>query len=217
MSDGILHILSPLSAPWCGWVMVGLFLCAVLSEVFQPGVIMQSPLSLIAQTERTYKDSPANFSGQLLISVFRIGTLSMALCMCFYGGGTFRFGAFAAICGLIVAFILLKMLCNILLDYTFQFNRRFASSYEHYANIATMSICVLYPGLLVLLRIGALSATQWVLGGTALMFLLLCGYRMARTYVYSPMALVYVILYIGTMEVLPLALLYYTSSQILSI
>ena len=75
----------------------------------QPGVILQSPTSLLAQTDRTYKDSPVNLYGQLLISVFRIGTLAMGVYLCVPESAAFRFGIYAAICGMTVAMLLVKM------------------------------------------------------------------------------------------------------------
>ena len=157
------HIISPMSAPWSGWTLLVLFLCAVLGEFMQPGIITQATTSLWAKTDRTYKSAPTNTVGQLLISLFRFGTLGMAICMSLYTGASFSFVAFAAVCGLVFAVLIIKMLCNRLLDYTFMLSRRFMPIYEQYANIATIASCILYPGLLVLLRIGRPEYSIWVL------------------------------------------------------
>ena len=168
-----------MSAAWCGWTMMLLFLCAVFSEVMQPGIISQSHVSIMARTERTYKDAPTNTPAQFLISIFRIGTLAMAICLCEYAGGSFRFASFAAVCGLVLAFILLKMLCNILLDYTFSLSRRFMPVYEQYGDLATITACVLYPCLLVFMRIGRPELSLWALGIIAALFVLVCLYSRA--------------------------------------
>ena len=76
--------------------MLGLLLCAVLSEALQPGVITQAATSYMARAERTYKAAPNNFFGQLLITLFRIGTWSMALFLCFYTEGNASGWSFAA-------------------------------------------------------------------------------------------------------------------------
>ena len=136
--NGIAHLLSPMSAPWCGWTLFGLFLCAVFSEYMQPGIIRQAPLSLLAQTDRTYKDAPATFLGQTLLTIFRIGTLATAIYLSLYTEGVFRFVTFAAICGCTVAVLLVKMLCNRWLESTFQFSRHFAPFYEQYGDISTL-------------------------------------------------------------------------------
>ena len=204
-----------MSAAWCGWTMLLLFLCAVFSEVMQPGIITQSHVSILARTERTYKDAPTNTPAQFLISIFRIGTLAMAICLCEYAGGSFRFASFAAVCGLVLAFILLKMLCNILLDYTFSLSRRFMPVYEQYGDLATITACVLYPCLLVFMRIGRPELSLWALGIIAALFVLVCLYRMAGIYIRSLSAILYVLLYIATLEVVPFGALLYLSSKMI--
>lgn len=216
MFSGIGHIISPLNAAWCGWTMLFLFLCAVLGEYMQPGIITKAGSSLVARVDRLYKDAPTNFIGQTLIAIFRIGTFAMALCLCFYANAPFRFVAFGAVCGLIIAILLVKMLCNIVLDYTFMLSRRFAMVYEHYANIATVAICVLYPCLLVVLRIGSPIVGQWILGIATVLFVLMWTYRAIRTFIVSPLSILYLTLYICTLELLPLAGLFYLSQKMMS-
>ena len=96
--------MSPLSAPWCGWTMLVLLLFAVLSEWLQPGVIAQSPVSILVRAERTYKDAPTSVMAQILITLFRIGTLAMLICLYFCESGSFPFTAFMAVSGIILAY-----------------------------------------------------------------------------------------------------------------
>lgn len=217
MFEEIAHIISPMSAPWCGWTMLVLLLCAIVSEWLQPGIITQAHESLIAKTDRTYKESPNTFLGQMLISVFRIGTIAMALCLCVYKGTGFSFAAFAVICGLVVALLLLKMLFNRIIDYTFALSRRFGEAYELYADIVTLAAVALYPIVLAMLRIGTPLLAQWGTGIVAVLFLGMWIYRSARLYIVSPIAVVYLTLYIGTLEVLPIASLYVLSDKMIAI
>ena len=57
--------------------MLGLLFCGILSEYFQPGVITQSTDSLRVRAERSYKDAPTNFFGQVYLNLFRLGTLAI--------------------------------------------------------------------------------------------------------------------------------------------
>ena len=214
--DGIGHILSPMSAPWCGWTMLALLLCAVLGEVLQPGVISQAASSLFSRNERTYRDAPVNFPGQLMMTLFRIGTIGMGLYLCLYTDGEYGFGEYAALCGVILAVLVGKMLCNGILDYTFQISRRFSPAYEQYGDIITIVSCILYPALLVAMRIGSSTVNGWILGSVAVVFLLLWIFRMARNYIQSPMAIVYVALYICTLEVIPYGLIFFLGSKTIS-
>ena len=193
--------------------MLVLLLCAVLSEYMQPGAISQAHSSLFSKSDRTYKDAPVSLMGQIMLSLFRIGTLSMAVCLCIYTEGSLRFGAFAAIGGITLAVLLLKMACTALLDYTFQLSRRFAPAYEQYSDIATIAICALYPALLAVLYIGNMTAALWIFIGATILFILMWTYRMMRTYLQSPLAILYIALYIVTLEVLPVGCLFYLSSK----
>ena len=216
MGEGIAHIISPMNAPWSGWMMLALLVCCVLAEVFQPGVITQTPASLIARTDRTYKESPMNFFGQLFITLFRIGTLGMALCMSLYTANC-SFGAYSAVCGLVLAVLLIKMLCQVLIDFTFAVTRHVEAPYEHYANIATIASVLLYLALLAMMRFGNAKATLWVLACVTILFLIMWLYRSVRLFVTSPKTIVYLLLYVATLEVLPLVGLYYMSEKLISI
>ena len=211
--DGIAHIYSVVSAPWVAWVMLALLLSAVLAEWAQPGVISQAFTSFFARTDRTYRESPANFQGQLLITLFRLGTVTMTFFLCFCPDGQASLTFFGLIFGGVIAVTLLKMLVNLLLDYTFQLSRRFGTSYEPYGDLMTLIAVVLYPALLLLIHFGTPLASQWVAGAAAGLFLVLWIYRSWRTYVSSAIAPVYLMVYIVTMEVLPLAGLAFLSGK----
>jgi len=196
--------------------MFVLLLCAVLSEYAQPGIITQAYLSL-SDKDRTYKDAPTNIFGQAFITLFRIGTMALAVAFCLYSGGTFSFTAYAAVCGIVLGVLVIKMFCNKLIDFTFDLSHRFGDFYEHYGNIATMGVVVLFPLLLILLRVGTPLACRWGLGIVTGAFLLLWIYRSARQCVSSPLALLYLVLYMATLEVLPLATVYYLSAKMMTI
>lgn len=196
--------------------MLALLLCAVLSEYMQPGVISQAHTSLFSQSDRTYKDAPVNFIGQFMITLFRIGTLAMAVCLSVYTEGNLRFGAFAVIGGITLAVLLVKMACTALVDYTFMLSRRFAPAYGQYSDIATIAVCALFPAVLAVLYIGNQTAARWVLLGATALFVVMWTYRMVRTYLQSLLAILYIALYIVTLEALPVGVLLYISSKTIS-
>lgn len=196
--------------------MLVLFLCLIAGELIQPGIISQAHASLTARTERTYKKAPANTLAQLFMTIFRIGTLAMAICLGWYAGEDFLFSSFAAVCGLIIAFVLVKMLCYMLLDYTFSLSRRFMPVYDQYGNLTTIAGCVLFPCLLIFIRIGQPALSLWALVGIAALFVAACLYRMAVIYIRSVSAVVYVLLYIATLELIPFGALLYLSSKMIA-
>ena len=80
----------------------------------------------------------------------------------------------------------------------------------------TLVCLVLYPALLISMRFGTVIAHRWVLGGAAVFFLLLWIYRSFRQFVISPKAVLYWLVYVATLELLPLGALYYLSEKMLS-
>lgn len=211
-----MHIVSSSSAVWCGWTMLGILLCGVLGELFQPGVISQTKDSFRVQGDRVYKESPNNFMGQLMISLFRLGTISMAVYLC-TEASVFSFTGFWVIFGMAFAVVLVKMVCNLCVDYAFSLSRRFGDAYEHYGNIVTMATLVLYPVLLVLMRFGTPLTNRWIIGSIGILFMGIWMYRFFRQFVISLRAVLYLLVYACTLEVLPWVTLYILSDQTISI
>ena len=211
-----MHIGSVISAPWVGWVMFALLLCPVLAEWSQPGVVTQSLSSFFAHTNRTYRESPATIMGQFLITLFRLGVVTMTLFLCFYAQEA-SWRIFVWILVSVIVVVLVKMLVNTILDFTFQLSRRFGGPYEPYGDLVTMIGIALYPALLFLMHFGSPRAAQWVAGIAALVFIGLWIFRSWRTYVSSLIAPIYLLLYIATMEVLPMAGLAYLSGKLITL
>lgn len=217
MGEGIGHIITPVSAAWCGWTMLFLLVCGILAEIFQPGVVSQAYVSLWARTERTYKEAPVNFLGQLFVSVYRIGTLSFALCICLYTDGHCSFAGYSAVFGIVLAVLLIKMLCNVVLGYAFSLRRQTMDAYEHYSNITTIACLALSAAMLGLMRYGDKEIAMWVFWSVTTAFLLIWIYRSWQIFVSRPIEVVYLLIYMATLEILPISMVYYLSEQTISL
>jgi len=190
--------------------MLVLGFCAVMGEVFQPGVISSASESLFAHANRTYKQAPDNFPGQMLLTLFRIGIPALALCLFLDVHSLAAYGVAAA---MMVAMMVVKRLCDRVLDYTFHLRVAAGGVRTHYANIGTLSSMMLYVCLLVLLQTGSVTANRWIIGICALLFVMMVTYRLARIYVTDAKAILYLGIYILTLEVLPLGALVVITSQ----
>lgn len=197
--------------------MLVLLVLAVLSEWLQPGVISQATASLTVHAERAYKDAPVHFMAQLFITLFRLGTLALGICLCFCREEHCSFAAFAAVSGIILAVTLVKMLATLLLDNTFLWSRTYGDAYEHYSNLFTLAMVALYPLLLLFWHIGSAVASRWLMGLVGGAFLVLWTYRGLRQFVRKPMALLYLMAYMTTLEFLPMAGMVLLSAKTISI
>ena len=214
------HILSPFSSPWVAWVMLGLLVCAILAGVFQPAVIRQGFVSLFSKVERSYNDSPMNYIGQALLFVFRAGIVGMAIYLFTYNSqlamhansSEFLFSRYMTIMGAVAAMEVVKYLVSLLLNYTFQLSRQFATLFAHYTYVSTSICCVLYPLLLLIIYFGSQALTTIGLCVMMSVCWLVLFIKWIRVFFTSIPSVIYVLLYILTIEVLPLLTLTYIFS-----
>ena len=193
--------------------MFYLLFCAVMSEVVQPGILTGALVSLSSRSNRTYHVAPHNVSGQFFISSFRIGTLAMALCMCFYTNGDFSFVSYLLVCALVLGCIVTKMVMNVTVDYAFSITRKYGSGYEHYANIFTLMMLAIYPAELLLSRWYDVSINRWVFGLLFVTFNMIWLVRCLRMCIGSLPAIFYTIIFYLTAEVLPMVFLVYVTAK----
>ncbi|MBR1878523.1 MAG: DUF4271 domain-containing protein [Paludibacteraceae bacterium] len=219
MGNGIEHIVSLYNASWYGWTLLLLGICAVLSEVFQPGVMTGITGTVFARSERMYKRTPDNFPGQLSSTIFQIGTLALMLVMIWRdrfdsaANGIALYGIAAA---MIVAVLLVKTALNGLIDYTFQLKAS-AEVSTHMAGI-TMLVCLgLYAAALVLPLAHSVVVNRWVAGALGIVYLALTTYRMVLVFMSGAKSILYILMYVMTLEVLPIGVLVAGISQMMQI
>ena len=200
--------------------MLGLAICAVSAGVFQPAVIRQGFVSLFSKVERSYNDSPMNYVGQVLLFVFRAGIVGMAIYLFTYNShlathtadGEFLFSRYMTIMGAVAATEIVKYLVSLLLNYTFQLSRQFATLFAHYTYVSTSICCVLYPLLLLIIYFGSQALTTIGLCVMMSVCWLVLFIKWVRVFFTSIPSVIYVLLYILTIEVLPLLTLTYVFS-----
>ena len=220
--------------------MLGLPICAILAGVFQPAVIRQGFVSLFSKVERSYNDSPMNYIGQALLFVFRAGIVGMAIYLFTYNSDLatqvnsseplwcgsrlvgitlptappmeFLFSRYMTIMGAVAAMEVVKYLVSLLLNYTFQLSRQFATLFAHYTYVSTSICCVLYPLLLLIIYFGSQALTTIGLCVMMSVCWLVLFIKWIRVFFTDIASVVYVVLYILTIEVLPLLTLTYIFS-----
>lgn len=201
------HISSPISAPWVAWVMLCLLLCCVLAEIVQRGAIVQAFSTLFSKMERAYGDAQQNMLEQLIIMVFCIGSFAMALYLFTYRGGDFRFATYMLTSALVLCVDVIKWAVSALVNYTFGISKRLAQLSTHRNNMQTVICILFYTASLCLLRVGNQEVVRWVLGGCAVVALVLICIKWIRVFCVDIRSLLYILLYVLTLEVLPLLVL----------
>ena len=96
-------------------------------------------------------------------------------------------------------------------------SRRFGAPYEHYGNLFTLAALILYPVVLVLMHVVSPVAARWCLAVVTVLFVSAWLYRCIRTYITSPVAVLYLLLYVLILEILPFAGLACLSAKMIDI
>lgn len=199
--------------------MLLLAVFAVLSELMQPGVLSGSFTLVFSKVERTYHDPHRNIPGQLCINVFRIGTFALALYLFCYVGGTlslghwevqfltdktFLFRKYLLVLLVVFGVDTVKYLLTLWVNYTFQISRRFTLISLHYNSLWTVINSAFYLLLLVLLPVDSPKIIFWSFLALCIVALVLIGVKWLRVFYSGLPSLLYIALYLLTLEVLPL-------------
>lgn len=205
--NAVPHILTPISAPWVAWVMLFLLLCGVLAEMVQRGLLVQAFTTIFSKVERTYGDMQRNLMEELIINIFRIGTFAMALYLYAYRAGDFSFKTYMLIVALVLGVDVVKILASILVNYTFQISRRFTQLSIHYNNLWTVICSGFYIASIVLINIGNSLVIKYVMLSLVALAIVLIVVKWIRIFCTNVRSLLYIVLYVLTLEILPLLVL----------
>lgn len=187
-----------------------------MANVLQPDSVVGSFATILTKPERQYTDTQRTVLGQICIHLFQIGTLGMAYYLFCFRSGDFTLARYGVILLMVAMIYGLKLLIMLLVSYTFQLQKRCASITVHYENLLCVFCCALYPLLLVMQSGGTTVMLRTLVIILAGAYVLLLAFKYCRAYLQSPMALINILLFTLTLDVLPLLVGYYGTEYILS-
>ena len=201
--DEIAIISTPISEAWPMWLMFFLLLCVVLAEVLQPGTLRLAFRTTFTRLERTFGDRANNFMSSLLMNTFRVGTIAMALYVFFYHSAPFSMLTYCYIVVLLVGILFVKMLVSWLVSYTFEMRRSMVVFLPQYDNLWTILSIVLYPLTLLYINVSGSVALYWICVAAVVLFVVMIVFKMMQNYYTGPQSLIYLVLYVLTLEFVP--------------
>lgn len=201
--DEIAIISTPISEVWPMWLMFFLLLCGVLSEALQPGSLRLAFRTTFTRLERTFGDRATNFMSSLLLNLFRIGTIAMSLYLYAYQHSPFSMLTFGYVILLILAILLVKMTLSWLVSYTFEMRRSANAFLPQYDNLWTILCVLLYPLNLLYINVSQGEFIYWASIVAAGLFVGLLVFKLLQNFYAGPRSLVYLLLYLVTLELVP--------------
>lgn len=202
------HIAStPLSESWTSWILLALLLLLVVALVRQPQLIGRSFNALFTKLKRSYSDAAGDVLTDAVLLLFRVGTLALAFYVMGYTGGEFSFLYYLILVGAILLAKGIKWLLVKLTTYIFSIRHGVEEAASSYDAIGVLFAAVLYPLTVLMVDF------EWVMTGRVMTLLLLTTclvletIKLIRIFAIKPMSLVYIAMYLMTLEILPVCAL----------
>ena len=213
--EGILRISSSLSESWPAWLMLFLLVIVVVAEKFQPALLRSviSNLFTIKERDSHFLQSFTDIRAQILIVVYQTSIIAIATYATLFVGGKFSFLTFLCIAAIVLLLQGVKYLISRLVAYVFLDMKTFANAFRHYSNLLTACTLFAYPLLLFILFLPQMTPTA-ILICTILIYLFyfVClTIKLFRLFFTNYLACFYILLYLCTLELIPLLVLVETT------
>ena len=207
MFNPLPHISSMYTSSALAWLSLLLLGCGIVASLANPYAWKDGFTSFFSRVDRRYS-APVRLMPMVLTKVFTIGSLALTLWLYFYQEGELVWVGWWIALGMVVGWLLLHRGILELIGYVFSMpNEARALWHDTYLllsslSLITFALCCLaqWMPMQTVLRGGVVVASVFFVGA---IFVKLC-----MTYLSSLRALFYILLYVMTVEVLPLALLY---------
>ena len=207
MFSPIPHIDSLYTSTELAWLSLLLLVCCMVASLANPYVWKDGFTSFFSRVDRRYS-APVRLLPMVLTEVFTIGALALTLWLFFYQNGPLQWRVWWIAIGMVLGWLLMHRGVLELTGYVFSMrNEARALWHDTYLllsslSLITFALCCLAQWIPMqsFLRAGVMVTGGFFVGAV---FVKLC-----MTYLSSMRALFYILLYVMTVEVLPLGLLY---------
>ena len=214
-------IQTPFSAPWMTWVLIGLFVIVTIALLVNGSQFIEGFTTFFSRIERRYSDGAMGIGMGLLMHVFRVVVVALALYWSVWNIYTpdrpfeplplvLMMAAALVVWG--VHHVLLFWVCS-----TFSLRQEMQTFTLHYVGLWTVVAIVLYGLVLV----GSyLESPQPIVIAIGVVMALYVIAVVVKTCTFVPLSLrqlIYMPLYVVTVDVVPLAGLFWIGKYIVTI
>lgn len=208
---GIPLISSALSETWVAWTLLALLAMLPLASAFQPQLIRVSFASLLSSKERDsiFVASSPDFRARLILYLYTMLIETMAMMVLFCTSGDFSYEMFGIVFACTVGVNVVKWLLQRLVAYVFFTPQALEVFGRHYNYLNHVAAVLLLPITLLAIYLPSVSH-GWLLGLYAadiLLYILLVMYKTIVLFARSAQSLLYILLYVVTLEVVPVGIL----------
>lgn len=213
-----LSISTPFTESWLGWMMLLLLLLLGTANIFQPGMYARAFESLPNSKERDsiFVAAGKDNRSHILFSAYGIVVLGLFCRWCFFNADHFTFTSCAISIGCCAIAIGLRKGIQHIVAFTFFNRHELDTIWRHYRYINECTAIALYPILLIALYTAVPRIAILVVVGILMVayfgFIL---FKMLACMPLAPSALLLLPIYLFTVEVLPIAGMFYAIQRLI--
>ncbi|MBP5476521.1 MAG: DUF4271 domain-containing protein [Paludibacteraceae bacterium] len=210
------HIASLYSSVGFAWLLLALLVCAVVTRVSYPPFLNDCLTVVFSRISRRYSDN-ARPSSFVFSHLFLLGTLALSLWLCLSVTGPLQWLHYGLLVLLLVVWLLSRYVLSRFLGYVFSIRHETQAVQEDsvlllmLASLLFYVLCCLIPWMPVQVDF------RWVAVAVISLYLIVLTGKVMVTYARSFRMLFYIFLYILTLEIVPLAMLYRVASHITAV
>lgn len=198
------RISSPMSESWTAWILLLLLLLIGWAIQRQPTLIRVAWKTTVSKSERSYSDAALDALALVMVSLFRLGTVALAFDVLFFNGVAFVFTDYLWTLLILLGAETIKAMMAWFVNFTFHLPMPFGMSYIHYTNLWLLTCIPLWCFCCVCVYWASPLLTNVLMSVAAGILLLSLVWKGIRSYMNQLTSLLYVLLYVLTVEVVPM-------------
>lgn len=202
--EDIARILSPSSASWVTWVLLFLLSIVVLNR----SVLLSISTvwhSLLSYSDRMYTTGRAQSVLNTFLSVvFRWGVMALSIYVLCYESGDFMIITYVKLLGGVGVMLLVQWLISKLVGYTFLAPVQRESISEQRTIIYNAACVILLFCLMLMIHTSSIGLRVILVGVYVILLMGMILFRAVQLFCQKPWKVLYILLYIITLELLPL-------------
>jgi len=201
------HISTLYSSVVFPWLLLFLLSSAVITYITYPPFLKDCVSVVFSKISRRYSDT-SRLTPIIFSHLFLIGSLGMCMWLCMYEGGELNWLHYGVLVGIVGLWLLIRFLLARFIGYVFTIHHETQAIEEDSVSLLMLAALLMF----VLCCVGPLVPMQAVLRVTAVcmmgLYIMIMFGKVVLTYARSIRMLFYIILYVSTVEIIPLFFVY---------
>jgi len=199
------RILTMLTTPWIAWFIFGMFLLLIVNEWLQPGFVVASFRLAFTNHNRLFGDQSPTIGSQLCTIAYQVMIFTFILYLCNTTPQAFNGIYFLQIALLVIGYLLVQKVGYWIVSYTFDLHQ-FTPNMHLFASLRQSLALIFFPISLLMMYIGNAPWLQVCILALVGAYWLMLFIKTTRTFWNSFMSLPYILLYLFTLEIIPISM-----------